>query len=558
MTAVPDRSIGRLVASNRRASGRLILGILIGAGALAAGVGLMATASWLIARASQMPPVLSLGVAVAAVRLFGIARPVLRYLGRLVSHDAALRLVAEFRANVYERLVPLAPARLGRRHRGDVLSGLVNDVDAVGDLNLRILEPAAIAALVSAGCVGFAAVLLPSAAAVLAVGLLAAGIVAPLAAAYAARRTAAELAPLRATLSTAVVDLLAGAPDLIATGAADDVLARIDRRDAELTRVARRAAWATGLGSGLAVLAAGASVWGSAVVATPAVNDGRLPGVALAVVVLLPLAAFEALAPLPSSAVLVTQVRGAARRLFGLLDEPAAVRDPTAPVPLPEGPWPVVLRGVTARWAPAGSPVLHDLDLTLLPGDHVAVTGASGAGKSTLAAVLLRFLDPDDGCTVLLGGVDIRRLAGRDVRRVVGCVSADAHVFASDLRENLRLARPGATDDELVAALRRVRLAEWYATLPAGLSTWLGEGGALVSGGERVRIALARALLCDQPVLVLDEPTEGLDSPTAAALVADLFDATSDRTVLMLGHRPEGLDLVDRVYTLVGGRLVRT
>ena len=558
MTARSGRtrgSLARLVAGSRYISGRLTLGILAGALAFGAGVGLVATASWLIARASQMPPVLMLAVAVAAVRLFGIARPVLRYLGRLVSHDAAFRLVADFRVTVYERLVPLAPARLGRRHRGEVLAGLVSDVDAVGDFSLRIVEPAAVAALVSAGCVGLAAAFLPSAAAVLGVGLFAAGVVAPLMAVAAARRATAGLAPLRARLSAAVVDLLAGAPDLIACSATERMLAQIDHKDAELTRMARRAAWATGLGSGLAVLAAGASVWGSAAVATPAVHRGQLPGVALAVVVLLPLAAFEALVPLPQAAVLVTPVRSAARRLFGLLDEQPAVRVPSTPRPLPAGPYPIELRSVAARWTTTGRCVLDDLDLTLLPGDHVAITGASGSGKSTLAAVLLRFLDPEDESSVLLGGIDFRQLAAEDVRRVIGCVAADAHIFASDLRENLRLARPQATDPELVAVLHRVRLGGWYSVLPAGLATWLGEGGSLISGGERRRIALARALLADQPVLVLDEPTEGLDGPTATALMADLLRTTSGRTVVLLSNRPEGLDLVDRTYCLVDGRL---
>lgn len=551
-----DAPIARLVASSRCISGRLTLGILAGAAAFGAGVGLIATASWLIARASQMPPVLTLGVAVAAVRLCGIARPVLRYAGRLVSHDAVLRLVADFRATVYRRLIPLAPARLGHRHRGDVLAGLINDVDAVGDLSLRIVEPAAIAALVSAGCIALAAALLPSAAAVLGVGLVIAGVVAPLTAAAAARRATAALAPLRAKLSAAVVDLLAGAPDLIAAGAVQRTLAQIDQRDAQLTRMARRAAWATGLGSGLATLAAGASVWGSAVVATPAVHSGQLPGTALAVVVLLPLAAFEALAPLPQAAVLVTRVRSSARRLFALLDEQPAVRETSSPLPLPAAPYPIEMRGVDARWTPTGPAVLHDFDLTLLPGEHVAITGASGSGKSTLAAVLLRFLDPGDRSSVLLGGADIRKLAVEDVRRVIGYVAADAHIFASDLRENLRLARTQATDEQLISALRRVRLDEWYSALPAGLATWLGEGGALISGGERRRIALARALLADQPILVLDEPTEGIDGPTAAALIADLLDTASGRTVLILSHRLEGLDLVDRTYRLIDGRLV--
>ncbi len=557
-SAPAEGPLARLVVASRPVSGRLGLGILASAAALAASVGLTATAAWLIARASQMPPVIILWVAIAGVRFFGIARPVFRYVGRLISHDAAFRVIADFRTKVYEQLIPLTPSRLGRRHRGQLLAGLVSDVDAVQEFDLRVLEPAAVAALVSAGCVGLAAVILPSAGAVLAVGFVVAGIVAPLIAAAALRRATVSLAPVRAALSAAVVDLLRGAPDLIAVGATERKLAEIDELDAELTRMGRRAAWATGAGAGLAMLAAGASVWASAVVATPAVRDGRLSGVMVAVVVLLPLAAFEALVPLPQAAVLVTRVRSAAGRLFGLLDEPPAVTDPSAPLPLPESPYTIELRQVSARWTSGGPRVLDDLDLTVPPGQHVAVTGRSGAGKSTLAAVLLRFLDPEDRGTVLLNGVDVCDLAADDLRRVIGYVAGDAHIFASDLRENLRLAKPGAADDELMAALYRVRLGEWYEALPAGLATFLGESGALISGGERRRIALARALLADQPILVLDEPTEGLDGPTATALVADLLDTASGRTVLMLTHRDEGLDLVDRRYGLVDGRLVRT
>ena len=558
MSVAPaDRPLLRLAAYGRKVSGRATLGVLVGAAALAAGVGLSATAAWLIAWASQMPPVLSLGVAVAAVQFFGIARPVLRYFGRLISHDAAFRIIAEVRTAVYRQLIPVTPGRLGSHRQGDVLAHVVSDVDAVQDLDLRIIEPAAVAALVSAACVGFAAAQLPSAAAVLAVGLLVAGVAAPAATAVAARRATAGLAPLRASLSAAVVDLLRGAPDLIALGSADRMLAEIDRRDAQLTRMARRAAWATGLGAGLAALAAGASVWASAVVATPAVRDGRLAGVTLAVVVLLPLAAFEALAPLPTAAVLLSRVRGSARRLFGLLDEQPTVRSPAQPRPLPAPPFTVELRGVAVRWAPGGPRVLDGIDLTMAPGEHVAITGASGSGKSTLAAVLLRFLDPEQRATVLLNGVDVCDLAVDDVRRVIGCVASDPHIFASNLRENLRLARPGASDRELTAVLHRVRLGEWYDSLPCGLDTALGERGALISGGERRRIALARALLADQPMLVLDEPTEGLDAPTATALMADLLDASAGRTVVLLTHRAEGLDVVSRIYDLVGGRLVR-
>lgn len=550
--------LARLVATARPARGRLILGTLVGGVALAAGIGLTTTAAWLIARASQAPPVLSLTVAVVGVRFFGITRPVLRYLERLITHDAAFRVLADLRARVYDGLVPLAPARLGGRRHGELLTGVVSDVDMVEDLHLRVLEPAAVAALVSSLAVGLATWLLPSAGVVLAVAMGVAGIAAPLAAAGASRRVEAALAPARGVLSAAVVDLLRGAPDLIAAGSAAHRLAIVDAADARLTAIARRSAWAVGLGSALAVLASGGAVWASAVVGVSAVASGSLSGVALAVVVMLPLAAFEALAPLPGAATLVARVRASAARLFGLLDTPPAVNDPPEPVPMPDAPpggHRIQLVDVAARWTDDGPLVLDGMDADLPAGQRLAVLGPSGSGKSTVAAVLLRFLDPVRG-QVLLDGVDVRLLAVDDLRRVVGLVADDAHIFASTLRENLRLARPQATDDELVTVLRRARLGGWYDGLPAGLDTWLGENGSQVSGGERRRIALARALLADWPVLVLDEPTEGLDQATAEALMTDLLDVTAGRTVVLLTHRPEGLDVVDVVLRVHDGRLL--
>ena len=353
-----------------------------------------------------------------------------------------------------------------------------------------------------------------------------------------------------------MVDLVTGAPDLIATGAAGAQLRQIDRLDAELTAVARRTAWATGLGAALAALAAGAAVWASAVVGTVAVRSGNLTGVTLAVVVLVPLAAFEAFAALPQAAVLLAHVRASAGRLFRLLDAEPAVRDPASPAALPGPPYPVQLRDVRVRWTPDAPWVLDGLSLDLPAGRRIAVVGESGSGKSTLGAVLLRFLTAEGG-SVLLGGTDTALLAGDDVRRVVGLVADDAHVFDSTLRANLALADPAATDEQLVAALRQAHLGGWFDGLPEGLGTWLGPAGALLSGGEQRRVALARALLADQPVLVLDEPTEGLDAATAEAVVGDLLAGASRRTVLLLTHRPEGLQHVDEIYEMRDGRLHR-
>ena len=546
----------RLASAARPVRGRLGAAVAAGTGAMLASIGLTATAAWLIARASERPPVLALGVAVVAVRFFGVARPVLRYAERLLSHDGALQVLGDLRAGVYAQLIPLTPARLGATGRGDLLARVVSDVDAAQDLQLRVVHPVAVAALVSAGCVGLAVAVLPSWAMVLAATFALAGVVAPVVAATVSRRAAALIAPGRAALAAAVVDLVDGAPDLIAMGAAPASLREIERLDTQATAAARRVAWCAGLGAGLASLAAGAAVLGSAVVGTSAVRSGALPGTVLAVLVLVPLTAFESLAALPPAAVLLTHVRTAARRLFALLDAEPAVTEPPTPLPPPAPPYGLDLRGVRARWARDLPPVLDGLSLTLPPGRSVAVVGESGSGKSTLAALMLRFLVAEEG-HALLGGRELGGLASDDVHRVVGLVADDAHVFASTLRANLELARPGAEDAELVDALRRAHLGGWYDALPAGLDTALGRGGRTVSGGEQRRLALARVLLADQPVLVLDEPTEGLDEETAEAVVRDLLQASPHRTVVLLTHRTEGLDLVDEVHELRSGRLHR-
>ncbi|MFC9858387.1 MULTISPECIES: thiol reductant ABC exporter subunit CydD [unclassified Streptomyces] len=554
------RSGGRVLARVREAAGaqrgQLALALLLGSLAVGSAVGLMAVSGWLISRASEQPPVLYLMVAVTATRAFGIGRAVFRYAERLVSHDAVLRMLAELRVAVYRGLERIAPAGLRTTRRGDLLSRLVADVDALQDYWLRWLLPAGTAVLVGTAAAGFTAWLLPEAGVVLAVGLLLAGVGVPLVSGACARHAERQLAPARAALATRVTDLLGGTAELTVAGALPARHARVREADGLLTRIASRAATATALGGGLSALICGLTVVAAALVAVPAVYDGRLEGVELAVVVLTPLAAFEAVTGLPLAVQYRQRVRRSAERVHEVLDAPVPVREPESPAETPASPFPLEVRGLTARYAGSGRNALESVDLTLVPGRRVAVVGPSGAGKTTLAQVLLRFLDAREGA-YRVGGVDACALEGDTVRAFVGLCAQDAHVFDSSIRENLRLARTGATDAELREALAGARLLDWAEGLPDGLDTLVGEHGARLSGGQRQRLALARALLADFPVLVLDEPAEHLDLATADALTADLLAATRGRTTVLITHRIEGLDAVDEVLVMDAGRVVQ-
>ncbi len=558
------RPLLRVARLGRPVLPRMVLAVLAGIGAAGAAIGLAATSAWLISRAAEQPPVLTLMVAVTAVRFFGIARGVLRYAERLAAHDAAFRVLGELRADVYARLARLAPAGLAELRSGDLLARLVGDVDSLADLWLRVLLPYAAAGIVVAFAVGLETWLVAGAGAALAVATLVGAIGAPLAAAAVARRAEATVAPARGVLADAAVDLLRGAPELLAAGAASRAVGRVLTVDVRLAAAERRVAAGAGVGGLVAGLAAGASTWLALVLGLVAVRDGSLPGVALAVVALLPIAVHEVIGPLVPAARQLPGLAAAARRVTDVLDRPDPVPDPQPQfrTAVPEGRLGLCARGLTLRYPSAEADALAPLDLDIPAGARALVTGPSGSGKSTFAAACLRFLEPAAGALELVGHprtapeaqpaaaeaevaavhVDVRSLAGDDVRRVVGLCEQDPHVFDASIADNLRLARPGAPDEELRLALADAQLLAWVDALPENLATQAGEHGARLSGGQRQRLALARALLADVRILVLDEPTEHLDEATARAFASDLHGAAGDRTVIVLTHRPELFD----------------
>jgi thiol reductant ABC exporter CydC subunit len=554
---VSDRPAGtrRTLSIARPARRRLASASLLGAGAIGASIALMATSAWLISRAAQHPAEASLTLAIVGVQFFGLSRGFLRYAERLVGHDAALRVLADLRVRVYERLEAAAPAGLPLFRRGDLVARVVNDVDSLQDVVLRVIEPFAVAAIVGAATIGALWWILPQAGLVLFVALALSAAVVPWLTGRLATRAEARQATVRGELSAEVVDLVAGAPELVVMGATDAQLRRIARVDGRLRTLARRGAGTAGVGLGLTTALAGLASWGALTLGVRATHGGSLNGALLATLALVPLAAFELVSPLPAATQALQRSRVAAGRVFAAVDTPPVVDDPRRPVPLPPAPHTIELRSMWASYPGRGRAALRGVDLTLLPGRRVALVGPSGAGKSTLADVLVRFLPADAG-EAMLDGLPMERYASDDVRRVVGLVEQRAHLFDTSLAENLRIGRRSAEDGELREALERVGLGPWLDGLPDGLSTAVGPMGTRLSGGQRQRVAVARALLADFPVLVLDEPAEHLEPAAADALTADLLEVTEGRAALLITHRLAGLDQVDEIVVLEEGLVV--
>ncbi len=547
--------IRRLLRLARPVSGRLLLACLLGAMAIGSSVGLLAVSAWLISRASQQPPILTLEVAIVAVRAFGLGRAVFRYGERIVSHDAAFRTLTDLRVAIYARLAANGPVALRPYRRGDLLSRSVNDVDAVQDLSLRVIVPSVAGFLVGSASVALAVWLLPAAGAILASALLVGGLVVPWLVTRFGAASSRRVAPAKGLLAAEVVDVLAASADIASCGARDRVLAQVAEADDALTAAEKRNSGAAGLAAGLGALATGAAVVGAVLVAVPAVRSGELAGVNLAVVVLLPLAAFEAVLAMPTAALALVSVRQAATRVFALTDAPPAVHEAEHPVPLPSAgrQREVVVAGVSAAYPDGPDDAISEVSLRLTPGRRTALIGPSGSGKSTVAAVLERFLDYRG--SIRLGEVELRDADSDQVRTIIGSCGQDAHIFDNTIGENVRLARRSASDEEVLAALDAARLGDWVRSLPAGLETPVGAHGAALSGGQRQRIALARALLADFEVLLLDEPTEHLDGPTADRLMADLRVATADKATLVITHREQDLVGCDEVVAIENGRL---
>ncbi|RMF72664.1 MAG: thiol reductant ABC exporter subunit CydC [Acidobacteria bacterium] len=553
------RELRMLLRLARPLAPSIALAALLGASTVGAGVGLMATSAWLITTAASHPPLAVLQVAIVGVRFFGISRGVFRYAERLVAHRVTFDLLARIRRWFYERVEPLVPARAGGWHSGDLLARAVDDIESLEGFFVRALSPPLVAALVALGTAGLLARQGSRFALVELAGFVLAGLAIPALAAWLARGSGRRITTARAEAARHAVDLVQGLADLHAAGRADETAALAVAAGDRLTHERRRRAVVEeGLGAATDLVAR-AAVFALVLVALPLLADGRLGGVALAVVALAVLASFEAAEPLVAAAEQFDEQRSATARLLELVEAEPAVVDPPRPIELPSVPpsgVPAIrCESLSFRYAPDASPALVDVALSVEQGARVALVGPSGAGKSTLLAILLRLWDGWTGRCELFG-CDVRRAAQDALRARLAVVEQRVHLFRATIAENLRLGAPGAGDAVLWRALETAGLADEIAALPDGLETLVGEQGWGLSGGQRRRLAIARAVVRDAPLLLLDEPTAGLDAITERQVLAALARAANGRTMLACTHRLVGMDSFDEIVVLERGRVV--
>jgi ATP-binding cassette subfamily C protein CydC len=558
----------------------MLVAALFGVLTIASSIGLMSAAAWIIATAALHPPVGELQIAIAAVRFFGIGRGVFRYLERYVSHQTTFRLLARLRVWFYAGIEPLAPARLLEHRSGDLLARAVADIDTLQNVYLRAIAPPLIAIFVSAGMVIFMAVFDVRLAFALLLYLTLAGVGVPLLSQALNRPTGAAIIQTRADLTVAVVDGVQGMADLVAYGAGERQWTQVRDLSRDLQRNQSRQARITGLHTALMSLTISFAATTTLILAIPLVRAGEIEGVMLAVLLLATITSFEAVLPLPAAFQQWSSNLAAARRLFEIVapDGPTPGQDapprvagvyqyarthpesslkPSVPSPRVEPGSAVGLsvRDLQFRYTPDDPPALDGVSFTVEPGQTVAIVGASGAGKTTLLNLLLRFWDYDAG-EITIAGHDLRAFDPDDSRALMSLVSQQTYLFNATIRDNLLIAQPDATDDDLIRAARAAHLHDFVDSLRDQYDTWIGEQGLALSGGERQRLAIARAILKEAPLLLLDEPTANLDAITERAILETIFAALPHRTTLLITHRLAGLDAADQILVLRAGRIV--
>ena len=522
-----------------------------------ANVTLLAVSGWFItamAVAGAAGGALNYFTPAALIRAAAIMRTGGRYAERLVTHEATLRQLAGLRVWFYQHLEPLAPARLQQFHSADLFSRIRSDIDALDHFYVRVLVPVLVAVVASAAFFVFTAWYDLTLALVLLTLLVIAGGLLPLLTRWLGSQPAQQVVETEAALRQAAIDGTQGLSELLVFGAAETHARHLHRLSAQLVEAQDRQSKIAGIAQGGVSLSAHLALWGMLWLGIPLVHEGQLAPPQLAMLALLALASFEAVAPLPLAFQHLAGVLTAARRLFAIVDSPPAVSEPLTAPPPPAKPS-LRMQQLGFRYPNASHPTLVDIDLELPVGKRLAIVGPTGSGKSTLFHLLLRFWMPDQG-QIWLGEVPLADYPGEMVRTQIALVSQQTYLFSASIRENVLIANPHASQDALEQACRVAQIHDFITSLPEGYDTWVGETGVRVSGGQARRIAIARAVLKDAPILLLDEPTEGLDGATEQALMSALRELMQGRSTLMITHRPLALAEMDEIVVLDQGRIV--
>ena len=542
------------------------LAVLLNFVTIGSSVGLMAMSAYLISKAAVVTDVSELAIAITSVRLFAILRAVFRYLERYFSHTAAFRILTHLRVWFYSAIEPLAPARLMRYRSGDLLARSVADIETLENFYIRVVVPP----LAAAGVVILACVILGSFDGTLALALLIflllTGVALPLTLRWLGKTSAGQWIATRAELNAMLVDEIQGLADLLAFDQAQEHRARVLRLNGELNREQEQQAMLRGVSNALAVLFTSLAALTVLWLAIPLVSGGQIEGVYLALLPLTAIASFEAVQPLGLALQQLEANQAAGRRLFELIDAAPEVPDPAEPVPLRGVPrttlpsaqdadYTITFDRVSFRYNPIDPLALDGASFTFPAGSRSAIVGSSGSGKSTIVNLLLRFWDYHEG-QITIGGNDLRAYRADDARALLGVVPQTIHLFNATIADNLLLANPDATVEQIVDACRQAQLHDFIAGLPLKYDTLIGENGLLLSGGERQRLAIARAILKNAPILILDEATANLDVITEQQLLAALEPFMIGRTVIIISHRRTVIEHVDRVIELEQGRVV--
>ncbi|MGE4272259.1 MAG: thiol reductant ABC exporter subunit CydC [Desulfitobacterium sp.] len=543
---------------------RVCLALLLSALTVTSHIGLMATSSYLLARAALHPPLMDLMVTIVGVRFFGISRAVFRYFERLVSHDVTFRVLSRIRVIVYEGVEPLIPAYLKDLRKGDLLSRIVGDVEVQQNLFLRVLAPPLVAVLVLLGYGGFLANIDLGFAYVLAAAFLASGVALPLLIRALARGIGQRKVQAKAKMHIYILDVLQGMPEMLAFGQSKAMGQRIQKTQSELSQSDRQMARVTGISNALMGMVANLGMLAVLVLGIVYVDKGQLDGVLLGMLALGVLSSFEAVSPLPVSQHYLEENIAAGQRLKNLVDEGKKVLEldadenrrykQYAEEDSRQSPA-IEFSNVSFQYHADEPQVLQNLSFEIPVGSRVAVVGPNGAGKSSVVNLLLRFWKPDSG-EIRLNGVDIHELCSQEVRARIGVVTQKPHLFHATIKENLLLAKPEATDEEIHEAARQAKIHEFILSLPQGYNCLIGEEGMKLSGGQQQRLSIARVLLKDVSILIFDEATKGLDPITEQELMQELFALLEGRTLIMITHNLELTKDMDDILVLDKGRAV--